>query len=61
MAPSGSGSAVGLLGLHSQTTDASRAAAATASTSTAQSSAAGRRGTARTVAPRCSVTTRYIA
>ena len=61
MVPSGSASPVGLFGLHSQTTLLPRAAARTASTSSAQPSAAGRRSTVTISAPRCSVSTRYIA
>ena len=61
MVPSGSASPVGLFGLHSQTTLLPRAAARTASTSSDQPSAGDRRGTVTTSAPRCSVSTRYIA
>ena len=61
--PSGSARAVGLFGLHSQTTVApeSATAARMAGPSSANPADSARRGTATTVPPRCSVTTRYIA
>ncbi len=66
MTPSGSASAVGLFGLHSQMTATGpfspvRTAARIAAGSIAQPAAAPSRGTATTEAPRCSVMTRYIA
>ncbi len=61
MRAGGSSEPVGLLGLHSQTIDAVRAAARTAGTSSVHPSAGPRRGTDTIAPPRCSVTTRYIA
>jgi hypothetical protein len=61
MVPSGSASAVGLFGLHSQTTATSRAAARVASGSSDQPASSLRRATVTTWAPRCSVRTRYMA
>ena len=61
MVPSGSASPVGLFGLHSQMTAASRPAARTAGASIAKPRSGPRRGTVTTRAPRCSVRTRNIA
>ena len=62
MAPSGSGRAVGLFGLHSQTTGGVRSRPRGLPRRPSRSPAAApSRGTAMTVAPRCSVMTRYIA